>query len=524
MKRDATEAGVARAAAVSSAPTPVVAMGASPAVKSKTSPGGKAAATPAVETTAAPAAAWLQTIAGRLGLVAAFTVLLAVTNAIAWPVVGLFLAVLSLLPQHRRTLLALATVAVVLVSPPVGVEQLAALGSERGAAALASAWPVVVLAIIAFGCLFVELVRRRPKSLVGRRPVLVLLVLLTAMLVGGGSSLQGPAWFVVTASAMALGSYVWFFAYAASESRLRGAPPAVRQLGYWRPFWGFSNVPIGKGAAYLERVEARDAEQLAVSQLAGLRLMAWAAVLTFAMDGFRLAVYAPHGEQAGMLAELLFWLPAAGMPPIAAVLESQVQGVPLPFATRWAAVVSEFMLTVLHMMTWGHAIIATCRMAGYNAAPNTDWALLSTSVAEFYNRFYFYFKELLATFFFYPTYLRYFRSRPKLRLFVATFMAAGFGNFLFHFYRDSHEIFRLGFWDALVAYRVYGCYAAVLGVSIAVSQMRLLARRREKPRGIRRVLATAGVLFFYCLLGVLDVRTPHALADYGRLYVSLFVP
>jgi len=450
--------------------------------------------------------------------------MLAATNAIAWPAVGAALALTSLLPAYRRVLLAIASVAVVFVAPPVDVELLTVLGAERSAASLVRTWPLVVFATLALACGLVHLVRRQPRSLVGRRPVLVLVVLLTVLLAAGGASLRGPLWFLVTATAMALGSYVWFFAYAVSESRLQGAPPALAQLGYWRPLWGFSNVPLGKGAAYLERVEAHDADQLALAQISGLKLMAWAAVLTFVMDGFRLALYAPHGELAGAAASLLSWLPPQGLPPIAALLESQVQGYTLPLATRWASVVAEFILTVLHMTTWGHAIVATCRMVGFHAAPNTDRPLLSTSVAEFYNRFYFYFKELLATFFFYPTYLRYFRSRPTLRLFVATVMAAGFGNFLFHFYRDSHEIFRLGFAEALFAYRVYACYALILGVSIAISQLRLQARRREKPRGLRRVTATAGVILFYCLLGVLDVRSPHDIADYGRLYVSLFVP
>ena len=498
-----------------------------PAAAAETVPGTAHATDRATVAVAAaePAATLLRPVAGRLALVGAFTALLAVTNAVAWPAVGVALVLTSLLPAHRRLLLAIASVGVVLFSPPVDVGQLTALGSGRGAASWVAAWPLVVAATVGFGCFYVQLVRRLPKSLPGRRPVLGLVVLLTALLIAAGDApLRGGAWFVVTSAAMALGSYLWFFAYAASESRLRGAPPAIRQLGYWRPFWGFSNVPLGKGAAYLERVEARDADQLASAQLAGLKLMAWATVLTLAMDAFRHAAYAPHGHFTGTAASLLWWLPPNGLPPIAALLETQVQGTPLPFATRWASVVAEFVMTVLHMTTWGHAIIATCRMAGYNAAPNTDRPLLSTSVAEFYNRFYFYFKELLATFFFYPTYLRFFRSRPRLRLFVATVMAAGVGNFLFHFYRDSNEIFRSGFWNALFAYRVYACYALVLGVSIAISQMRLLARRRRQPHGLRRVLATAGVVFFYCLLGVLDVRTPYAIADYGWLYVSLFVP
>jgi hypothetical protein len=75
-----------------------------------------------------------------------------------------------------------------------------------------------------------------------------------------------------------------------------------------------------------------------------------------------------------------------------------------------------------------------------------------------------------------------------------------------------------------VAYRSYALYAAILGFAIAISQVRLLARHRKPPRGVRRVLATAGVVSFYCLLGVLDVRTPYDLADYVAVYASLFVP
>jgi len=115
-------------------------------------------------------------------------------------------------------------------------------------------------------------------------------------------------------------------------------------------------------------------------------------------------------------------------------------------------------------------------------------------------------------------------EQPRLRLAFATVTAAGAGNFLFHFYRDSGEILRLGYWNALVAYRVYGCYALALGVSIAVSQLRLQARGRRRPEGARRVLAIAVVVFYYCLLGVLDVRTSHGIGTYASLYLSLVVP
>lgn len=471
----------------------------------------------------------LATVPGKLLAVIVFTGGMAVTNAPAWPAVGLVLVLTSLLPAWRRELVTVAALGAAVVAPPVDLAQLAALGGPVAAGAWRSppaeaAWPLlaVVLALVV-GCVFVETVRRRPKSLVGRRPVLGLVTLQALLLVAAGDAgLVGTPWMVVAAAAMTLSSYLWFFAYAACERRLRGAPAAWRQLGYWRPFWGFSNVPLGKGALYLERVEARDAEQLVSAQWSALRLLAWATVLTLAMDAFRFALYTPQGSWES--SAWLWWLPAQGLPPIAVLLQAQAEGAPFAMATRWAAVLGEFVLTVLHMTTWGHGIIAICRMAGYRAALNTDRPLLSTSVAEFYNRYYFYFKELLATFFFYPTYLRFFRGRPRLRLFVATVMAAGVGNFLFHFYRDGHEVLRLGFLEALYAYRVYGCYALGLGLGIAISQMRLQKRGRRPLRGWRRARATAGVLVFYGLLGILDVRSPFDLSEYASLYVSLVVP
>jgi len=469
---------------------------------------------------------FFRTIPGRLVLVGAFAALLAGSGSSGsgvWPAVAAALVLTSLLPSRRRELLAVATVAVVLVSPPVDLRLLSLMSAERGAESWLVAWPLVAVAVLALACGYVSLVRSQPKRLLGRHPVFVLLVVLTLLfVVAAHAPLPAGIWFVVTTAAMVLSSYVWFFAYAAAESRLAGAPPAWRQLGFWRPFWGFSNVPLGKGAAYLGRVEARDATQLAFTQLMGLRLMAWAVALTFVMDVLRQVLYTPHAEPSTLF--LLDRLPLEGLPRVADLLDAQASGTPYPFTLRWAAVAGEFVMSVLHMMTWGHPIIATCRMAGFLAAPNTDRPLLATSIVEFYNRFYFYFKELLAVFFFYPTYFRFFRSAPRLRLFAATMAAAGAGNFLFHFYRDSGEIFQLGFGRALVAYHVYACYALILGTAVGFSQLRLLARGRKPLHGVRRVTATVGVVAFYCLVGVLDVRTWHSIFEYGALYRSLFIP
>ena len=45
------------------------------------------------------------------------------------------------------------------------------------------------------------------------------------------------------------------------------------------------------------------------------------------------------------------------------------------------------------------------------------------TVVGFWNRYYYYFKEIMVDFFFFPTFVSWFRKRPVLRLFAAVFMA-----------------------------------------------------------------------------------------------------
>jgi D-alanyl-lipoteichoic acid acyltransferase DltB (MBOAT superfamily) len=141
-------------------------------------------------------------------------------------------------------------------------------------------------------------------------------------------------------------------------------------------------------------------------------------------------------------------------------------------------------------------------MAGYRALRNSCRPLRSTSIAEFWNRYFYYFKELLVDFFFYPVYLRYFKGRPKLRLFFATLCAAGFGNVLFHYLDSVEYIAAHGPWEALLTLQVYGLYGLFLGTAIGISQIRSRHRQRHWLR--ERVLAPLSVITFYCVLSVFD--------------------
>jgi hypothetical protein len=322
---------------------------------------------------------------------------------------------------------------------------------------------------------------------------------------------------------MCFASYIWFFAYWVAENHVRDKSKPLIRSGFWRPFWGFTRVPYGKGAAYMERVEAKNAQDFATAQVKGLKLLVWAVVLTAVVVAVNKLIYRIGPGMS--LTNLPEDSPAALIPTYVMSLDALRSGQPYPLPMRWAALVLYFFMRVAALTIWGAKIIAVARMAGFNAFRNTYRPFESPTIAEYYNRIYYYFKELLVAFFFYPTYLRYFKKWPRVRLFAATLAAAGFGNWLFHFLRDQHLVFRYGFWNSIWMYRSYAVYALVLGVAIGVSQLRSNARRGKSPTGLARVRATAVIMLFFVLICTFnEPNTRHGLGDYANYCLRLFVP
>ncbi len=467
------------------------------------------------------AAAFARTIIGRMVIVIGATAVLAGLQLPFWWAVGIFLMLTSLLPQRRKGILVLAALCWVFFSPPVDLALLGELAPSRGAEHYIRAWPIAVVLTWCIAFAYLWLIRRFPKSPPARRPVVGLLTILVALLLATRAPITGVPWLIITAVAMAFGSYIWFFAYWLSDNHKPDKANPLLRTYAWRPMWGFTNVPFGKGAAYLEKHEAKDDEQLALSQIKGLKLLTLAVMWTAILIVAKRFLLGPSGS----LTEIPYAVEHGRIPTYQMALDAMIDGHPYAWPYRWAAVATYFSLWVMHFTIFGHKIIAIARLAGFNIFRNTYRPILATSIAEFYNQVYYYFKELLVTFFFYPTYLRYFKTRPKLRLFIATLAAAGFGNFLFHFLRDQGSIFRRGLFGALWFYRAYAVYALLLGVAISISQQRVLARKGKHPTGLSRVAAITGCLLFYCMICMIEEPNEHhTLKHYWHYFLSLFHP
>jgi D-alanyl-lipoteichoic acid acyltransferase DltB (MBOAT superfamily) len=275
----------------------------------------------------------------------------------------------------------------------------------------------------------------------------------------------------------------------------------IYQLGHYQPFWGGSNTPFPKGAAYLRKIEAKNAEELAISQLKGIKLLYWAFILSIVLGIFKMVVYGRPFYNLALPVHL-------AIPSVNDALAHTRSGEPYHWYINWAVVLVDFTKAMLTLSIWGHIIIATVRMAGFKALRNTWSPLQSKTIAEFWNRYYYYFKELLVEFFFYPTFLKYFKTRPRLRMFMATMAAAGLGNMLYHFLRDIHIIMELGIWGALQAFQVYIFYGLLLGTAIGLSQLRNQQRKPSKHWFRTWITAPVTILGFYGISHIFGLPYP----------------
>jgi hypothetical protein len=434
---------------------------------------------------------FVQTAPGKVVLLAVFGCAIRFFLAGLVPAASLtfFYGILTFLPEYRRFILAFVPVFYAVlpdIHDPLRI--------------------LATLSVIALGMILYWCVLRWPQSAFGRRPLVSLLsgfsmLIAAACFAAHRFAFDAVLWIFVGA----LANYVWFIAYALTDKKSRPATDASLQLASFRPLWGSTNTPFPKGAAYLRRIEAKTPEQFAVVQLKGLKLLFWAILLALLQNiwfrFFHGYLHVPLPEQA---------------------IAASVHGMPVPWHMRWASQILAYFELILSFSIFGHRFIACARMAGFNALRNTYRPLSATSLIEFFNRIYYYFKELLVDFFYYPAFLRYFKKHRRLRTIFATCSAVVFGDTFYHITRDWHFIRDRGLWRGIASYQVEFVYIILLAIGLSVSQLR---KRGPRPCGFLRanLLPACGVAAFYIVVSVFETDTrSFSLAQTLRYFASLF--
>ena len=435
--------------------------------------------------------AFAQTTTGKLCLLAVFGLGLSILDTDWLLKLGLVFCA-TFMPQARRLIV---TVGTLLLTDYFWFERgtlsaVAGHSTARFSRIVESAWIILPFILLCAGLLV--LARKYPKSLAGQRPLLTLMGICAALtMVACYAPLSGYPRFAVWAFLDSFCLYFWYLAYAMSDSAQPQGDDLFRQAGTLRAFWGSTDVPFPKGASHWRKIEAKTPEELAIAMVKGVKLVLWCVLLTYVRTYYLLLI---HDKLS---------IPAPGD-----CIRAFQAGRPLAWGGNWLSWPDYLLLELMRISIWGHALIATCRMAGFRALRNTYAPLSSRTIAEFWNRYYFYFKELLVDMFFYPTFIRYFKSNPKLRIFFATFVAASVGNTIFHFIRGLHGAVSFGLPAMIRGMQNYAFYSLLLALGIALSQIRTRQSTRTQGWFRKRIAAPACVLGFYCFVRVFEVSSP----------------
>ncbi len=446
----------------------------------------------------AGAVAFAQSFAGRVLLVLLFAVALAAAKEKWLPMsLAAAAAACAYLPQYRTAVIATATFGALGFGPfwygLTAIEQ--AMKQEQITQPTAQHIGYVALfAFFASALAGLELVRRHKTTFVARRPVVALLVGVVGLTVLAATSvLQGLAQVALWAFLNVFTAYIWFLAYALVDQRSRDRSSHLLQLGAFHPFWGSTSTPYGKGAAFLRKTMAKTPQQLAVTQIKGLKLLAWSIVLLYVQ-------------------KFLTWLlvDELKLPSVRDFQALHAGSHSFSIALGWGSLIWAVTAGALSLAIVGHQVVAVARFAGFRLPRNTCRPLECRTLVEFWNRYYFYFKELLVEFFFMPTFLRTFRNYPRLRVFAATFMAAGVGNATYHFIRDIDVVATMGLWNAVLSFDGYLFYCFMLATGICVSQLRVNLGVKPSDTLLGRLRS------FLCVWGFFV--SMHVFGDDARIY------
>lgn len=325
---------------------------------------------------------------------------------------------------------------------------------------------------------------------------------------------QSVARTVLTGCIITLPFLLWRIGYMlfAGQRGKMGNTRFTDHLAYIFPVWGGSNTPYGKGWEYLSANEARDESDLAKSQLAGLKLFVLAALWAIAKEFFDRVFFGMNTVSDDGLGRFSLSVPRVG--------EMFAAPDAYPIWLSWMALYLDLFRNVLGLAVKGHLVVGWLRLFGFNVFRNTYKPLLAESIVDFWNRYYYYFKELLLNFFFYPTFTRYFKALPRLRIFVAVFAAAFAGNIYYHWLGLEKELVTAnipGMWAALQS-RVF--YCALLALGIFISMLR--QQRARNVRGpLRRAAAIFGVWTFFSIIHIWAQKDPAPFVARLKFFLGL---
>jgi hypothetical protein len=426
-----------------------------------------------------------ESLTGKTCILFCFGFLLKIVGFNTWPIIITALSLIVFLPKYRALIITTATVIalpwVTYLNWLPAAHDFPSLSFSANNQLYIKLLTIVFCYIFLLGYLYI--VKRFHKNRFLKHPILNLIIIFFVLAqIGHTLPKNHTLSYIYWAFIFSFANLIWFMAYSIKDHSRITTKNGITQLGWLIPFWGSTPTPVGKGSEYLNACICKSNHEAAALRLNALQLLLWALILK-------------------MILLLLLHIAWAEHIPKFVVLLSQIAaGHHTRSAVAWSSLLLGFITQMLWIAYFGHVFVASARMAGYKILRNSYRPLSSQTIAEFWSRYYFYFKELLAEFFFYPAYFKFFKKHQKLRVYFATINAVCLGNTLYHMMEFREVLLNQGLLASIKLLYVYILYGIILGSCIALSQWRDDKRKTNVSFVRARFIRPGIVLSFYCFM------------------------
>lgn len=265
---------------------------------------------------------------------------------------------------------------------------------------------------------------------------------------------------------------VWYFAYDLQRQPRQSKFNTAQHLAYYRPFWSlFFYAPMPKGENYWRQIQVSSAEELTRCRVNGAIFIIWGT----AIESLRLFFYGYYRQFT-----------------IGEALKTIYDGMALRSAVAWISVGFDFFDNLLMFTSYSYIIVGVIFFVGYKSPMNTNRPLQAKNPLDFFQRYNFFYKELLFQFFFFPAFAKLKILPARLRVSVSLFWAVAVGNFLIIYFRNADLHFSRGLQDSFVLLSNYAVYSLLLFFLLLPSVLANISDR-PKPES-SKTLVTLGTI------------------------------
>lgn len=216
----------------------------------------------------------------------------------------------------------------------------------------------------------------------------------------------------------------------------------------------------------------------------------------------------------------------ASFPMIQSALIALHSGKSLSTLDLWRAVLTDFGFYFILLMWTGLMAVATMRMAGFHVFRNTYRLFESSTFSEFFERYQYFYKELVFTVTFWPLFVRMRSIGLKWRVALSLFLSVGvYNTYLNLTFRWTKTVF-LDFDGAaqkMLTFTInYLVYATMLAALIYPSMLKAVTGRETATHSTwRRIVKLLGILLTFAAIRTFERSIPGEYLVNWRMFFGL---